>query len=77
MDTEVASWLKAFMDLRPPTFKGQFEADPSVAKFWLEDIHHLLEYMDCPKSQWERCATFMLTEHAKVWWRLTVEMLKK
>ncbi|XP_052184430.1 uncharacterized protein LOC127796372 [Diospyros lotus] len=52
VDTNAAKWLKAFMDLRPPTFKGQLEADLSIAKYWVEDIFQLLEYMDCPRDQW-------------------------
>ncbi|XP_052193905.1 LOB domain-containing protein 18-like [Diospyros lotus] len=32
VDTEAANWMKAFMDLHPPTFKGQLEVDPSIAK---------------------------------------------
>ena len=50
MDTETATWLKAFIDLRPPVFKGQLKVDPSVAKYWLENVRQLLKYIDYPKG---------------------------
>ena len=44
------NWLKMYRDMRPPSFKGDPDADPSVGEYWLEQTEKLLEHMDCPRE---------------------------
>ena len=70
------NWLKVYRDMRPSSFKGNLEADPSAGKYWLEQIEKLLEHLECPAKHRVRCANFMLEEEEDIWWKTMAGVLR-
>ena len=63
---EGPSILEHFRRLNPPYFKG--ESQPLVVEYWLWAIEKIFRTIKCEEDEKVNLATFMLEEHADVWW---------
>ena len=55
--------MKAFQDMRPPTFQG--EMDYRVADRWVTRMEKIFDFLRCADEQRVRFATFMLEGEAE------------
>ncbi|MQM06635.1 hypothetical protein Taro_039462 [Colocasia esculenta] len=60
------SMMERFRRMTPPFFKG--ESDPILAESWLRETEKIFRAIRCVEEERVTLATYMLQEHADVWW---------
>ncbi|XP_038882411.1 uncharacterized protein LOC120073678 [Benincasa hispida] len=71
-----AVYLRDFKKYNPSTFNGSLK-DPTNAELWLSTMEGIFfQYMRCPEEQKLLCATFVLIDNAKRWWRSAERMIE-
>ncbi|MQL99250.1 hypothetical protein Taro_031970 [Colocasia esculenta] len=58
--------MERFRRMTPPFIKG--ESDPILAKSWLRETEKIFRTLHCAEEERVTLATYMLQEHADVWW---------
>ncbi|MQM00548.1 hypothetical protein Taro_033283 [Colocasia esculenta] len=58
--------MERFTRMSPPFFKG--ESDPILAESWLWETEKIFRAIRCAEEERVTLATYMLQEHADVWW---------
>ncbi|GFS40196.1 hypothetical protein Acr_00g0067070 [Actinidia rufa] len=75
-DTRATTAMKAFLQLRPPTFKG--EPDPLMAEDWLEQVTRALDTILVTEEELRVLfASYQLQGDALQWWRTVEESVAK
>ncbi|XP_073021645.1 uncharacterized protein [Primulina eburnea] len=55
-----------FMKMRPKEFSGT--SDPMVAEGWIKSLEVIFEFMELGDADRVRCATYLFTGDARLWW---------
>ncbi|GFY88795.1 pyridoxal phosphate (PLP)-dependent transferases superfamily protein [Actinidia rufa] len=72
-ESRATTAMKAFLQLRPPTFKG--EPDPLVAEDWLEQVTRALDTILVTEEDLRVLfASYQLQEDALQWWKIMEEV---
>ncbi|MQL78719.1 hypothetical protein Taro_011150 [Colocasia esculenta] len=58
--------MERFKRMTPPFFKG--ESDPILVESWLWETKKIFRAIRCAEEERVTLATYMLQEHADVWW---------
>ncbi|GFS35668.1 hypothetical protein Acr_00g0041370 [Actinidia rufa] len=75
-DTRATTAMKAFLQLRPPIFKG--EPDPLMAEDWLEQVTRALDTILVTKEELRVLfASYQLQGDALQWWKTVEESVAK
>ncbi|GFZ19569.1 hypothetical protein Acr_28g0002740 [Actinidia rufa] len=75
-DTRATTAMKAFLQLRPPTFKG--EPDPLIAEDWLEQVTRVLDTILVTEEELRVLfASYQLQGDALQWWKTVEESVAK
>ncbi|XP_057493165.1 uncharacterized protein LOC130778658 [Actinidia eriantha] len=75
-DTTATTAMKAFLQLRPPTFKG--EPDPLIAEDWLEQVTRALDTILVTEEELRVLfASYQLQGDALQWWKTVEESVAK
>ncbi|XP_038902300.1 uncharacterized protein LOC120088934 [Benincasa hispida] len=59
----------------PLTFNKSLK-DPTNIECWLSTVEGIFQYMRCLEEQKLQCATFVLIDNAKCWWRSAEKMIE-
>ncbi|GFZ10871.1 hypothetical protein Acr_22g0002690 [Actinidia rufa] len=75
-ESRATTAMKAFLQLRPPTFMG--EPDPLVAKDWLEQVTRALDTILVTEEEFRVLfASYQLQGDALQWWKTVEEVAAK
>ncbi|XP_038882211.1 uncharacterized protein LOC120073433 [Benincasa hispida] len=69
-----AKHLRDFRKFDPCPFDGSLR-DPTELEMWLSSIEMIFCYMRCTEENKLRCAVFMLTDNAEIWWHSAEKMI--
>ncbi|XP_047309941.1 uncharacterized protein LOC124913402 [Impatiens glandulifera] len=58
---------KQFMTFKPAEFRGS--TDPIISEEWVQSMEIIFEFMQITEVERVKCATFMLKDDARIWWK--------
>ncbi|GFY95423.1 hypothetical protein Acr_10g0008080 [Actinidia rufa] len=74
-ESRATTAMKAFLQLRPPTFKG--EPDPLVAEDWLEQVTRALDTILVTEEDLRVVCILSIAGDAHQWWKTMEEVVAK